>query len=88
MATTAGFGVLLVLVFLAFGAVKVHHIRLFVPAYRTFPYLGLALVPIINVSLGALLLQVMSKVRGWKESWDAVRAPKQDNNLYYGLYYR
>ena len=27
-------------------------------------------------------------MRGWKEDWDAVRAPKQDNNLYYGLYYR
>ena len=35
-----------------------------------------------------MIFQVVSKIRGWKESWDAVRAPKQDNNLYYGLYYR
>ena len=34
------------------------------------------------------IVQVVSKIRSWKESWDAVRAPKQDNNLYYGLYYR
>jgi len=52
VATTIGFGGLLVGVFLAFGMVK-----------------------------------VISK-RSKKEDWDAVRAPKQDNNLYYGLYYR
>ena len=84
MATTLGFGVLLVLVFLAFGAVKVRHfcrlsIHFFWFCVPFFSSTGLHC---------SILLQVVSKVRGWKEDWDAVRAPKQDNNLYYGLYYR
>ena len=35
-----------------------------------------------------MCLKVFSKLRSLKEDWDAVRAPKEDDNLYYGLYER
>ena len=32
--------------------------------------------------------KVFSKLRNLKEDWEAVIAPKEDDNLYYGLYER
>jgi len=55
------------------------------------PQLGTAIafgVLFAGIVLGFCLLKVFQKLKTTKREWDAVRAPKEDINHYYGDYYR
>ena len=81
MGLAIGFGVTLALVLLAFGLVKV------TPQIVLGPGIAREQTSAISQSLDKSL-KVVQRLKTLKNDLDVGRAPKTDQNHYYGLYYR